>query len=164
MSTQTTFDLIGLSRAISARDCRYHSALYAADAQVEILDAAHADAPLQVLHGKPAIEAWLDARSSAEVHCKLKDAVVRADRVSYTEECCFADGSKVLLRCGAQVHRGQITSATVRLVIISPEKATSSLGQAGRTRTTGHEPRRVPSPQGLRREKSTRQVAGNFLG
>lgn len=122
MSTQTSFDLTGLSRAIQARDCRYHLALYADDAQVEILD-AQPGTPLQVLKGKPAIGEWLDSMSSSAVHYQLRDAVVHPDHVTYTEECRYADGSRVLFECRAEVRRGQIRRAAVRVVHIGRDEA-----------------------------------------
>jgi hypothetical protein len=52
MSTQTSFDLAGLSRAIQSQDRRYQLALYADNAELEILDSSHLEPPLQVLHGQ----------------------------------------------------------------------------------------------------------------
>ena len=163
MSTQTGFDLTGLRRAIHARDCRYHLALYAADAQVEILDATHSDAPLQVLHGKPAIREWLDRRSSAAVQYEMKDAVLHPDRVTYTEECRYADGSNVLFECNAQIRRGQITTATVRLINIPCDQPAPTLPQPSAV-STPDQPRHVLPPSASPRQDSTRNLAGNFLG
>ena len=165
MSTQTGFDLNGLSRAIHARDCAYHLALYAADARVEILDAAHSDAPLQVLHGKPAIREWLDGRSSTAVRYEMKDAVVHPDRISYTEECRYADGSNVLFECSAQICRGQITSATVRLINLPYDKSAAEPAQPAATGPIDHQP-----PQALRQQAAARgqemvrNLAGHYLG
>ena len=163
MSTQTRFDLTGLSHAIQARDCRYHLALYAADAQVEILDAAHADAPLQVLRGKPAISEWLDGRTSAAVHYEVKDAAVHADRVTYTEQCRYADGSNVLFECNARVRRGQITSATVRLINIPCDQSPPAIAQPSGTGTLD-QPRQALPRHTSPRQDTTRNLAGNFLG
>ena len=164
MSTQTSFDLTGLSRAIHGRDCHYHLALYADDAEVEILDGSHADAPLQVLRGKAAIGDWLDGMSSAAVHNQVRDAVVLPDRVTYTEECCYGDGSKVVLECRADVRRGQITRATVRLVHVPRHQSLPRLAEPGAATTLdlqgrGSVPRRVLPGQG-----KARHLPGNFLG
>jgi hypothetical protein len=165
MSTQTGFDLNGLSRAIHARDCAYHLALYAADARVEILDATHSNAPLQVLQGRPAIREWLDGRSSPAVHYEVKDAVVHPDRVSYTEECRYADGSNVLFECSAQICRGQITSATVRLINIPCDRSAPAPAQATATGTLDDQPRHALRQQAAARgQEMVRNLAGNYLG
>ena len=167
MSTQTRFDLTGLSHAIQDRDCRYHLALYAADAQVEILDAAHADAPLQVLHGKPAISEWLNGRTSAAVHYEMKDAAVHADRVTYTEECRYADGSNLRFECNAQVHRGQITHARVRLIDVpldGPCEQPPGLEPSSAYQTLGHQSRQIAPHHTSSRQQTTRNLPGNFLG
>ena len=157
MSTQTRFDLTGLSHAIQDRDCRYHLALYAPDAQVEILDAAHADAPLQVLHGKPAISEWLNGRTSAAVHYEMKDAAVHADRVTYTEECRYADGSRVLFECSAEVRRGQICHAAVRVVHVGRDEALP--GPSG-----GDQRTRRTLPPSFSAQRRIPNLPGNFLG
>jgi hypothetical protein len=125
VSTQTGFDLTGLSRAIHARDCRYHLALYAADAQVEILDAT---------------------------------------QVTYTEECRYADGSNVLFEGNAQIRRGPITTATVRLINVPCEEPYPTLAQPGAARTPDA-PRHALSPNtSPRRQDTTRNLAGKILG
>lgn len=159
MSTQTSFDLTGLSRAIHGRDCRYHLALYADDARVEILDSSHADAPLQVLRGKPAIGDWLDGMSSAAVHYEVRDAVAQPDRVAYTEECRYADGSEVLLQCRAEVRRGQIAHETVRLVHVPRHPSPPRLAQRRPTKAPDRETRRVTPVRG-----TARDLPGHFLG
>lgn len=150
MSTQTGFDLTGLSRAIQSRDCHYHLALYADSAEVEILDSAQPEAPPRVLRGKGAIGEWLDGMSSPSVSYRLKDAVAGPDGVRYTEECHYVDGTTLLFECTAEVHRGQIIHATVTVVHLAQEPARpqrerpSGLGQGGWPRS--------------------RNLAGHFLG
>lgn len=167
MSTRTTFDLTGLSRAIEGRDDRYHLALYAPDAEVEIFDGSKPDAPLQVLRGKPAIAEWLHRRSSAAVHDEVKATKVQPDRVAYTEECRYGDGSSVLVECDAEVRRGQITHAAVTLVHVPPHEASAQPGPAAAPMaalTAERAPRQVPPAQVSARPRTTRQLPGNFLG
>ena len=162
MSTRTTFDLTGLSRAIEGRDSRYHLALYAPDAEVEIFDGSKPDAPSQVLRGKPAIGEWLDRRSSAAVHDEVKEASVRPDRVAYTEECRYGDGSSVLVECDAEVRRGQITHAAVTLVHLPA--AAAQPGRPAAPTTAERTPRAVPQGQSSARPGTSRQLPGHFLG
>ena len=164
MSTQTSFDLNGLERAISRHDCRYHLALYADDAQVEIVDTTRPDAPRQVLQNKPAIGEWLDRISAAAVDQELRDAVVHPGGVGYTEECRYADGSKVLLECSAEVRRGQISRAAVTLVHVPASHSAPRGTSLAATKTAGHStPRTSPwqnsSPPGM-----GRHIPGNFVG
>jgi hypothetical protein len=164
MSTQTTFDLTGLSRAINGGDCRYHLALYADDAQVEILDPAHADTPVEVLRGKPAIGAWLDGISSTAVRHEVTAAVVHPAHVRYTEECQYADGSKVQLDCRAEVRRGQIARAVVRLVHVPRPQSLPRLAQPSPTRTLDHQLRQLAPARDASGRGTTRSLPGNFLG
>jgi hypothetical protein len=160
MSTQTSFDLTGLSRAIQGRDCGYHLALYADDAEVEIFDAAQPDSPQQVLRGKPAISAWLHGMTSAAVHYEVRDAVVHPDEVTYTEVCRYGDGSSVRFECNAEVRRGQIAHTAVRLVH-GPRRSTPAEQPADGPERATARPLTQPS---LRSRGADRQLPGHFLG
>ena len=164
MSSQTSFDLTGLSRAIQRRDFRYHLALYAADAEVKIYDWDQPDTPMQVLRGKSAISEWLEAMTSTAVHYKVRDALVHPDRVTYTEECRYDDGSSLQFQCSAEVRSGQITSATVTLVHVprsqaSPQAAQRTSSEARERPTPANRPHRSSS-----RPATGRHLAGNWLG
>jgi hypothetical protein len=184
MSTQTSFDLAGLSRAIQSQDRRYQLALYADNAELEILDSSHLEPPLQVLHGKPEIAKWLDAMSSRAVSYSVRDAVGGPDGVRFTEECVYPDGKTLVFECRADVSRGQIKHAELTMVHGAQEVVdTSATGKgdnaeggtasgptcAGATSAGGrslHPASRSASrsPMPGRSRRSTRSVAGNFLG
>ena len=184
MSTQTSFDLPGLSRAIQSQDRRYQLALYADNAELEILDGEHLDAPLQVLHGKPEIAKWLDAMSSRAVSYKVRDAVGGPDGVRFTEECIYPDGETLVFQCTAEVSRGQIKHAELTMVHGAQEAADGSPTQEGETSEggtsrgvscTGATPAGTrglhPTALDISRSSmpgrtwgSTRSLAGNFLG
>jgi hypothetical protein len=166
MSTQATFDLSGLSKAIQSGDCRYQLALYADNAEVKIVDAAQPTAPLGVLRGKRAIERWLDTMSSRAGQLRVRDAVASPGRVEYTEEARYSDGSELLFECTAEVRRGQISRAAVT-VVHAPEDPASGTVLVD-IRPTGPEHR--PSPASDPRARSsaprprTRSLPGYFLG
>jgi hypothetical protein len=184
MSTQTSFDLPGLSRAIQSQDRRYQLALYADNAELEILDGNHLGAPLQVLHGKPEIAKWLDAMSSRAVSYKVRDAVGGPAAVRFTEECVYPDGKTLVFECTAEVSRGQIKHAELTMVQGAQEAVDTSAtwmgdntegGTAGGPTCAGatsaggrvlHPTSRSASrsPMPGRTPGSTRSVAGNFLG
>jgi hypothetical protein len=167
MSTQTTFDLSGLSNAIQSGDCRYQLALFADDAEVKIVDKAQPTAPLGVLRGKPAIERWLDTVSSRAAQFQVRDAVASPGRVQYTEECRYGDGSELLFECSAEVCRGQISRADVT-VVHAPESPASSGTVLVDMAPTGPDDRRsrvsgvhlLSSASGVR----SRSLPGYFLG
>lgn len=165
MSTQTSFDVTGLSRAIRRRDCEYHLALYAPDAEVEIFDWAHPSTPLQVLRGRPAIGDWLHGMSSTAVDYEVRNARVHPDGVRYTEECRYGDGSSVVFDCSAEVRRGLIVREAVTLAHVPPQPATPLAAEGTTASTRARPTRRVPPrraswPPGGR----NRGLPGNFLG
>jgi len=184
MSTQTSFDLPGLSRAIQSQDRRYQLALYADNAELEILDGNHLGAPLQVLHGKPEIAKWLDAMSSRAVSYKVRDAVGGPAGVKFIEECVYPDGNTLVFECTAEVSRGQIKHAELTMVHGDQEagdpsataegeeaEAGTTIGVTGTGATsagsrdfhpTSRNVSRSPMPG--RTPGSTRSAAGNFLG
>jgi ketosteroid isomerase-like protein len=167
MSTQTTFDLSGLSKAIQSGDCRYQLALFADDAEVKIVDGTQPTAPLGVLRGKPAIEKWLATMSSRAAQFRVRDAIASRDRVHYTEECRYRDGSELLFEYSAEVRRGQISRADVT-VVHAPESAPDSGTVLVDIGPTGPEDRRsqvsgvhlLSSASGVR----SRSLPGYFLG
>jgi len=163
MSTQTTFDLDGLRRAVRARDAKYQLALYADNAQVEIVDADHPSAPLQVLRGKSAIREWLGWMSSQAVGYEVTDAVAGPGAVQFTEECHYPDGTDLRYRCRAEVHRGQITRACV--TVGHPQQRERAAMAGGVRHTGGTVLRDLPTrPASTEAGPVNRRLPGNFLG
>ena len=171
MSTQTKFDLDGLSYAVGARDARYQLALYADDAEVEIVDPEHPATPLRVLRGKSDIREWLDGMSSVAVRYRVTDAEAHQHDLRFTEQCLYPDGTDLRYECQAEVYRGQITRASVALVCHprrEPEHGQGSVAvdadghpsERRRGTADGTSGGRV----GRRVQPSTRSLPGNFLG
>jgi hypothetical protein len=165
VSTQTTFDLSGLSKAIQSGDCQYQLALFADNAEVKIVDGAKPAAPLGVLRGKPAIEKWLGTMSSRDGRFRVRDAVASPGRVQYTEECRYHDGSELLFECTAEVRRGQISRAAVTVVHAPEHPAPGTLlidiqpAPVDRHRSPGD----AHTPSSAARYRS-RSLPGYFLG
>jgi hypothetical protein len=166
VSTQTTFDLSGLSKAIQSGDCQYQLALFADNAEVQIVDGAEPGAPLGVLRGKPAIEKWLGTVSSRAGQFRVKDAVASPGRVRYTEECHYRDGSELFFECTAEVRRGRISRADVTVVHAPEDAGPGALlielqpraAESHRSATTDPP---TPSAAGRYRDRS---LPGYFLG
>jgi len=159
MSTQTRFDLDGFSHAIGSRDARYQLALYADNAEVEIVDADHPEVPLQVLRGKSDIREWLDSMSSGAVRYEVKDAVAHQHGLRFTEECRYPDGTDLRYECRAEVYRGQITHESVRVVCQPRDRVPTGLDQDRSEGASVESSSAWPPAPGL-----TRSLPGNFLG
>lgn len=141
MSTQTTFDIDGLARAVVSRNADYQLALYADHAEVEFIDPSDPEAPLQVLRGKQAIQAWLLDMSSPEVRYRVRDTEAGHQSVRFTEECAYPDGTGLRYDCRAEVQSGQITRA--RVAVVGPQ-AHEPAGEAA-TRTERPVDRAAPT-------------------
>jgi hypothetical protein len=166
MSTQTTFDVDGLRRAVAARNEDYLLALYADRAEVEFIDPDHPEAPLQVLRGKSAIQEWLHDMSSPDVRYQVWNSAAGRESLRFTEECSYPDGTHLRYECRAEVRSGQITRARMAVVCPSAVKPAGDAGdQPGHPvdedppRTPPRRPR-PPSPPGMFR----RSIPGNFFG
>jgi hypothetical protein len=171
VSTQTRFDLDGLSSAIESGDCSYQLALYADHADVTIIDAEHPGNPSQVLHGKAAIRQWLDGLGSREVRHRVVEPRAQAARVHFVEECAYPDGRELRYDCDADVCRGQIVHESVIVAPllehawseasarrdVAPPLMTDEDAAASRV----HPP--VPRA-GSGDPVTTRSLPGNFLG
>lgn len=172
MSTQTRFDLEGLSSAIEAGDASYRLALYADRAEVTIIEAEHPGKPSQVLHGKAAIRQWLDGLGSREIRHRVVDPSAEATHVHFVEECAYPDGRELRYDCDADVCRGQIVHESV-IVAPLPEHASCEVSSARRDTPAplmtdeDPAPTRVHPPvawAGSVDPASTRSLPGNFLG
>lgn len=166
MSTQTTFDVDGLRRAVASRNESYLLALYADRAEVELIDPNHPEAPLRVLRGKPAISAWLHDMASPDVRYQVRNSTAGHESLRFTEECSYPDGTHLRYECRAEVRSGQITRARVAVVCPSAvEPAGDDPDQPGRS-VDDDPPRtpprlsRAPQPPGLFRQS----IPGNFFG
>lgn len=113
MSTQLRFDIDGFRRAIESGDSRYQLALYADDAELNVVDSDDPASSAQVLHGKPAIGGWIEQVHAQSTGHRVLDPRAGADRVELTDEVDGRDGSHVAYGYSAEVRRGQIVRTTV---------------------------------------------------
>lgn len=164
MSTQTKFDLDGFSYAVGARDARYQLALYADDAEVEIVDPDHPAVPLRVLHGKSDIRAWLEGMSSGAVRYQVTEAEAHQNALRFTERCLYPDGTDLRYECQAEVYRGQITRASVALVCCPRRESQEDARDGGTDGTGPHRRAGASRGPGRRSEAAVRSLPGNFLG
>jgi len=113
MSTQTYFDVHGLGRAIHLGDAMYELALYADDAEMSVTDLDDPDRPAVLLAGKSGIDSWIRGRSSSAGTHRVINAQAQPGRLTFVEECEFADGESDVYIYRAETHRGQIKRCVV---------------------------------------------------
>jgi hypothetical protein len=142
MSTQIRFDLDGLSRAIESGNAGYQLALYANDAEVQIIDSNDPGCCPQVLHGKDAIGTWINDMLAQCVRPTVTHPVLACDHLALVEELHTPDGTNLLYECTAEVHGGQIIKETVTLKGKWRAEAAASDHSAAANEPTGG-----PSPQ-----------------
>jgi len=167
MSTQTTFDIDGLRRAVVSRNADYLLALYADRAEIEFIGPNHPEAPMQVLRGKPAISEWLHDMSSPDVRYQVKDSVAGHENVRFTEECEYPDGTDLRYECSAEVRSGQITRARMAVVGPSrPEQPEEPRGESGRAAVDADPRSNAPRPTSRHQPagRFSRNIPGNFFG
>jgi ketosteroid isomerase-like protein len=113
MSTQTSFDLGALSRAIAERDAAAQLACYADDAQVRIVDRNSPPSAPRTLQGKDAIREWIEDICARDMTHAVEQQVASADGAAFAEWCRYPDGTQVLCCTLLEVRDGQITRQVV---------------------------------------------------
>jgi len=113
MSTATTFDLAGFSRATEERDAAYVLALYADDAEIRVVDRNNPPRSPQIFHGKEEIRPWIEDVFAREMTHKILDPVIGDGRIAMTEACLYPDGTNVLCSCTAEVRDGLIARQSI---------------------------------------------------
>jgi ketosteroid isomerase-like protein len=178
MSTQIKFDLAGLSRALESGDSRYLLALYADNAEVQIIEGDDPASP-RILQGKLAIASWIDDLCAKDIRHRVLNSRASETLVALIEERETPDGANVRYAWTAEVSRGQITRDTVTA---SVGPAVSGQGSPGQGSPGQADPLRpadlaelldlpAGSPEVTSREEAHYghrvgdfYLAGNFLG
>jgi hypothetical protein len=170
MSTHTSIDLDRLSHAIESRDRHHQLALYAQDAEVLIIDYGQRPYQERVLQGRIEIGAWISAMGSHDCIYEMTDPFLCGDRLRFSEECRYPDGTDVLYMHNAQVSQGQIAQEFVTVTHFPARRPpTSAAGPRHAATMTDEDPHPVPSLS-LRPSPRDRAPAakwnppGNFLG
>jgi hypothetical protein len=103
----TGFDTQELKRSIEERDASGQVALFADDAVVELIDKANPPSRPLVLKGD-GIREWVEDITSRDMTHTFGGLVVDGDKVSYTVDCAYPDGSKVLCMASAELRDGKV--------------------------------------------------------
>jgi hypothetical protein len=108
-TTNTTESLdTTIRRAFADRDAGALSALYADDAQIEIVDAQNQPSSPNVLRGRDAIQAHLADVFGRDMSHEVDLVAVGPDALGYSLRCRYPDGTRVVCAATAQLANGKI--------------------------------------------------------
>jgi ketosteroid isomerase-like protein len=97
-----------LHSAREDRDLDRMLSLYADDAELRIVDTTHPPSRPLELCGKQAITAHFRDIFGREMTHKVIDEVVGSDRLSFSEDCEYPDGSHVYANATLELRDGKI--------------------------------------------------------
>ena len=112
----TAFDLHAFSRALEQHDVDYQLAHYSPDADIRIVDPDNPPAAPRTLKGKPAIHAWMVDSITHDLDLHVTHLVDGGDRVAFTEQSHYQDGTQALTTSTAELEHGLITTQYTILV------------------------------------------------
>jgi hypothetical protein len=111
-SDLSTADFSSLGRAIEARDADGVLAWYSADATLTVLDRDHPPAAPLVYSGIDEIGTYYREVCGRNVDHEVRDAIITADGLAYTERCRYPDGVAVVCATVAKTRGGKIHTQT----------------------------------------------------
>jgi ketosteroid isomerase-like protein len=107
-TTATSFDAAALKRSIEERDASSQLDMFADDATLEVVDKANPPSRPLVLSGRETIREFIEDTASRDMTHKVEDLVVDGDHVSYTVDCLYPDGLRVLCMATLELRDGRI--------------------------------------------------------
>jgi ketosteroid isomerase-like protein len=110
--TKTTPDISALRNAVEARDAEGILAWYATDATLTLLDRDHPPSAPLVLQGTAAIGDYYRDVCGRNIAHEVRDAVITADGLAYTQHCRYPDGLGVVCTTVATTRNGKIHNQT----------------------------------------------------
>jgi ketosteroid isomerase-like protein len=103
----------GLKQAIESRDGRMLARFYADDALVRIIDRNNPPSRPRDIRGRAAITTfWDDICSRAMTH-QVDTTVSEEDRLVFTQDCAYPDGTRVFCIAALELKDGLIARQTV---------------------------------------------------
>lgn len=111
-TTRTTSDISGLSQAIEAHDVAGVLSWYSHDATLTILDRDHPPAAPLVYTGAEEIGSYYTDICGRNIDHQVRDGVVTAEGLAYTQHCRYPDGNAVVCATVATLRDGKIAAQT----------------------------------------------------
>ena len=115
MLTTTTRPVTGamLKAAIEARDGPMLSSFYTDDARVRIIDRNNPPSKPRDIRGKAAITTYWDDICSRAITHKVETSLAEGERVAFTQDCAYPDGTRVFCMAVLDLKDGLIDRQTV---------------------------------------------------
>ena len=113
LATSNPLTAAGIRQAIENRDGRMLSGFYADDALVRVIDRNNPPSRPRDIRGRAAITTfWDDICSRAMTH-KVDTTVSEGDRMVFTQDCTYPDGTRVFCIAALELRDGLIARQTV---------------------------------------------------
>jgi ketosteroid isomerase-like protein len=109
MTTIQRFDLSTFKQAIEERDASTQLAMYAADAEVTVVDRQSQPSTPRVLRGRDEIRGWIEDVCGRDMTHRVTHTVQGDGGVAFTEACRYPDGTAVLCAALLEVDNGLVT-------------------------------------------------------
>ena len=107
-ASSTTFDTDTLRRGVEGHTASTLLSLYAADAELRVVDRNTQPSHPKVLHGRDEIgEMYADIYNRDMTH-KLERCIVQGDQAAYSQSCQYADGVRVFTESMITLRDGKI--------------------------------------------------------
>jgi hypothetical protein len=113
LTTLTPVTGARIKQAIESRDSPMLSSFYADDARVRIIDRNNPPSKPRDIRGKPAIAAYWDDICSRAITHKVDPGVAEGDRLAFTQDCAYPDGTRVFCIAVLDLEGGLIAKQTV---------------------------------------------------
>lgn len=112
ITQETVFTAEALRHGIEDRDVEALVGLYAADAELRIVDAQHSPSEPRVLRGSGEFRPYFEDVCGREMTHALERIVIGETGAAFTEACAYPDGTRVLCTAVIDLTDGRITRQT----------------------------------------------------
>ncbi|ATU95565.1 nuclear transport factor 2 family protein [Phyllobacterium zundukense] len=102
-----------LKTAIEGRDGRKLASLYTNDAVLRVMDRNNPPSKPRVIKGRTAIGTFWDDICSRTMTHKVDTRIAEGDRLAFTQDCTYPDGTKVFCVAIVDLKDGLIARQTV---------------------------------------------------
>jgi hypothetical protein len=102
-----------LRKAVESRDAMSLKALYAANAQITVIDTVNPPSKPRIIKGAADIGAYLEDVYSRDMTHTLDSGVVDGTHLAFTEGCRYADGTRVIASVMAELGPDGIVKQTI---------------------------------------------------
>ncbi len=113
MARKQPIDGAAIKKAIETRDGKALASFYGPDAVMRIIDRNNPPSRPREVRGQSAIASfWDDICGRAMTH-KVDVTIAEGDRLAFTEDCAYPDGTKVFCAALVDLEDGKIARQTV---------------------------------------------------